>query len=37
MKLTTDRTQTVENCSDCSTPYNAVDNDECPYCDFPNL
>jgi len=37
MKLTTDRKPIVENCTDCTTPYNTADNDECPYCDFPNL
>jgi len=24
-------------CADCRTRYNAIDNDDCPYCDFPNF
>jgi ribosomal protein L37E len=26
-----------ETCPDCGTRYNVVANDECPYCDFPDL
>lgn len=26
-----------KTCSECRTPYNAVDNENCPYCDFPDL
>lgn len=24
-------------CGECKTRYNAIDNDDCPYCTFPNL
>jgi len=26
-----------ETCPDCGTRYNAVANEDCPYCDFPDL
>lgn len=26
-----------ETCTECGTRYNAVANEDCPYCDFPNM